>query len=342
MAHWDPWVVPDENCPIFVAAVTGDAGLGDQLETYIFSLSMAKLLNATLLVDGFAPEPTTPFGKVMVKHKGREEYPSIVEMLGIRITEHFHEASSYFIKPLRHRRITVREVLDIKERIEQSGNRTRYCNSVIFPNSFSCGGRCVYTNMSQALNMTWSHHLLKHVEPELRNNNASEVCKQGRPSKKVNLVWHVRSGDICLKCKNATYYSSLISMIQHAAGISSKQLQVTFVTQEPVKMLETAFPRAAFHTGTSMISSVCDIISSDIFVTTGSSLAVVAAFAPQPPIILEERRKEAKRTDLGRLHHIFPQDDPHVITMEDGVPTIPLRALREKLKSLKRLLEERG
>ena len=50
---WNPHVINNASCPKFVLAELGTEGMGDQLEHYLYSLNLAKLLDATLVVDGF-------------------------------------------------------------------------------------------------------------------------------------------------------------------------------------------------------------------------------------------------------------------------------------------------
>ena len=46
---WDPFTI-DKKCPKVVLAQTGQGGLGDQLEHYVFSLHIATLLHATIAI----------------------------------------------------------------------------------------------------------------------------------------------------------------------------------------------------------------------------------------------------------------------------------------------------
>jgi hypothetical protein len=111
------------------------------------------------------------------------------------------------------------------------------------------------------------------------------------------MVWHVRTGDVCLNCRTA-YYSGLFIQLQRALG--GRRAAVTFESQHPLKFggpRQLAdlpeFAGARFVVKDKLINTVCRFLTADVLLTTGSSLpAMVAAFAaPWAPIVVEERQK---------------------------------------------------
>lgn len=187
--------------------------------------------------------------------------------------------------------------------------------------------------------------------------------------RRLTVVWHVRTGDVCLRCRDTTYHEALLDLIMDAASLNSTdQVDLTFESQKPLPWLKEAFPWARYaaeappnpgnHNPPSSLSAssegggggtlkdaICHILLADVFVTSGSSLANVAAFAPGPPfggpgpLIFEERRKEASWTPGMTQHHIFT--DESAVLLEDGAPVSLTRAelrvlMRTHLESRRR------
>ena len=76
--EWNPHIINNASCPKFVLAELGSAGMGDQLEHYLYYLYLAKLLDATLVVDGFM---NGGFYNTNALHSGSTEYRWVAEHL---------------------------------------------------------------------------------------------------------------------------------------------------------------------------------------------------------------------------------------------------------------------
>ena len=50
MRRWNPYKI-NENCPVFVVCQPSQSGLGDKLEHYVYSMNVAKMYLATLIID---------------------------------------------------------------------------------------------------------------------------------------------------------------------------------------------------------------------------------------------------------------------------------------------------
>jgi len=135
--------------------------------------------------------------------------------------------------------------------------------------------------------------------------------------KRVNIVWHVRTGDISLH-NNVMYYNNFFSLLVGIFGIKRRKvkrlLNVVFESQHPIPFLNSSFPHATFNVAHNITSTVCNFLTSDVFISSGSSMSAVLAFAkPLHPIILEERRKEIN------WEHFIAQSSiqqPHMFTKE--------------------------
>ena len=50
MRTWNPYKI-NEKCPVFVVCQPSQSGLGDKLEHYVYSMNVAKMYLATLIID---------------------------------------------------------------------------------------------------------------------------------------------------------------------------------------------------------------------------------------------------------------------------------------------------
>jgi hypothetical protein len=83
---WNSDIV-EKLCPLFVLAKTGEGGPGDQLERYSYSLFLAKIFQATTIVEGFKVGP--------IHHSGTSEYLWIASQLfGIKMVHNLSYVSS--------------------------------------------------------------------------------------------------------------------------------------------------------------------------------------------------------------------------------------------------------
>ena len=113
--------------------------------------------------------------------------------------------------------------------------------------------------------------------------------------------------------------------------------------------LETVLKNVTFsRESRPLVQTFCNIISSDIFVSTGSSLALITAFLPEAsPILFEENKKHI----LGRIRprweggkhspkwlssrneHLFTTSENDAILLEDGVPVNSYQEMKRLLWS---------
>ena len=98
------------------------------------------------------------------------------------------------------------------EIIMNNGSSPRLpCNSVVRATMYDCGG-------------TWCSFVLKEIHEVkwiLKNNTFVSYCAKNklvfkRERGKINLLWHVRSGDLCIRCKDTRYFDSLLQLIHEA------------------------------------------------------------------------------------------------------------------------------
>jgi hypothetical protein len=297
-------------CPRYFLCDTGGRGLGDQLENYVFCSYCAKLLNATLVVNGFHEAPKKHHGSGM-------EYRDVALLLGIDFTLNKSTVEQH----LDAVELSFPQVHSLHEEIV-NGSRKSACNLLYTSHMKSCPGI-----RDRWCDFLPSYDSLKSTLWKLRRNHARQKCfDRGlgfKASSTVNIVWHVRAGDICLHCDDPQYYTSLYARLMTASPELLASHQLVFESQGTIDFLRNhdTFKHATFNSSPSVVESVCRFLTSDILITSGSSLpAFVAAFAPPwSPIVLEERRKEASVGDK-MAHHFFNEDE--AVLLEDGRPLL--------------------
>lgn len=278
--EWSPHDI-NETCPVFVIAHTGTSGFGDQLDKYIFYLNVAKILRATIVhKDNFAAGPS--------HHLSSSEYNSLAHFLDIpfkntesAVTERFHPKRLQLTFP------TVWKKYHINK------DNALPCGTIVDTDIYSCGDWCPYSAPQY-------YNFLRDVIWILRDNSVPAKCKKGglrvrTPAQSIiSIFWHVRTGDMCPLCSSPTYFSSLATKISDAVGPNAS-LEFSFSSQGKSDVLDfliPSFPSALLLTNLTLIEFSCRVFAADIFITGGSSLALIAAFAPPfSPIILEEKDK---------------------------------------------------
>eukprot|EP01036_Dinobryon_divergens_P033563 gene33563-43375_t len=187
---------------------------------------------------------------------------------------------------------------------------------------------------------TWCSFLLKEIHEVkwiLRNNSFASYCAKNkvgfkRERGRVNVLWHVRSGDLCIRCKDTGYFDSLLQLIRTAVQSKAQTLLHFESASNLSEIMEHYGSHASFFINRPIIESVCRMMTSDILVTSGSSLAYVAAISKtQLPLIMEEMRKEAQpqfHDTFGgsdsipeSLRHVFNEDE--AVLLINGRPIIP-------------------
>ena len=313
-SQWNPYEM-STDCPRIVLCETGRSGLGDQLERWVFCLHVSQMLNATLALHSESYSHSHG-------HIGVSEYRRAALLLGIQFK--FNQSLAPAPRSIRYEDLPSLGVecdWSIKGSIRSCGHGS-WCDNK--PNINSLGS------------VLWM----------LRQSNASTMCHAlnlawpRRSLGVINVMLHVRSGDICLRCKDVSYYKAIVDTIQRASGA---KLELRFESQNKLPELEAAFPNALF-TQSSIMEAVCGFLTADVLVTPGSSLSpFVAAFSlPWRPVVFEELRKE-----VGVVERMLPRtfpvrrhfySDSEAFLMENGRLTLNQMELSRLLRT--RLMTE--
>ena len=298
------------SCQNYFLCNTGGGGLGDQLEHYIYCLYCAKLLNASVVLNGFHGGPAI--------HQGTSEYRDAATLLGI-----VSIVNTSYVEHLNFRSLELSfpEILSLHNGV-YNGSLNAACNIVYISDIYSCPDV-----RSRWCDFLPTYDSLKAVLWKLRHSQARQKCVDRglgfNFSSVVNIVWHVRVGDICLHCNDLNYYSSLYSRLLTASSTLSTSHHLVFESQGKLEFLEQheMFKWATFNYNSTLMETICRFLTSDVLITSGSSFPpFVAAFAPPwTPIVLEERRKEAP-VGSSMAHHFFNEEE--AVLLDDGEPLL--------------------
>ena len=150
----------------------------------------------------------------------------------------------------------------------------------------------------------------------------------------LNLAWHVRKGDVTLHASDEKYYTRILARVLEGISMTwndiGGKIRVRFVSEDDIPNVEKAIPYAEYQHGLTLLEDVCTLLTSDILITDGSSLAYVAAFGSYDrPLLIEERRKEMNihmeegkfvsgKMKGARQEHLFSENS--AILLDDGFP----------------------
>ena len=304
-----------DSCHVQVDCELGHAGLGDQLEHLVHYLHVSKLLNATCRYASDVFTLENRWAKETLaksQHHGMSEYLAVAQLLGINTTN-----AVPFDEPFKRQPLTYQEAVELHERL-QNGSALPACGTLYEVSLYSCKDA-----RNHFCDFRLGYDSLTNVIWDLRRNAARTECTNKGLSLSrhpVHIVWHVRTGDVCLHCNAsfASYYTDLAAKLKSLLKIpvrfifEAQSHQVDFLKEDSI------FKDAVFNTDAALMATVCRFLTSQILITTGSSFPVyLAAFsAPWSPIIIEEERKEADYgADVYRKHFFNSEE---AILMRQG------------------------
>eukprot|EP01036_Dinobryon_divergens_P022139 gene22139-30375_t len=317
LESWLPFKV-NESCPIFaVESNHGDYGFGDQFERYVHLLNIARLLRATAV----------PTFNNNTGHVGGLEYIKLAQLMNINMDLH-NEYTKYNIS--HHFSFSLNDVERIHAEILSSSNGSSPrlpCHSVVRVTMYDCNGTWCPFVVKEIHEVKW---ILKHnfFVSHCAKNKIGFKRERGR----VNVLWHVRSGDLCIRCKDPRYFDALLQQIGSALQSRANTVLHIESAWNLSELVEHYGGRSLFFINRPIIETVCRMLTADILITSGSSLAYVAAISKgQLPLIMEEMRKEALpqfshiwgggSAIRESLRHVFNEDE--AVLLSNGRPIMP-------------------
>ena len=123
-------------------------------------------------------------------------------------------------------------------------------------------------------------------------------------SNTLNVVWHIRTGDVCLHCTNASKYERLYNFIAETVGLNLKHRINNIVVHKQdsrVPLLFQNISNVTLHTDTNVGLAIRMFRQADILVTTGSSFSnTVALFTNlHKPLVFQTLDKDSELPEDG-------------------------------------------
>jgi len=290
-------------------------------------LHVAKLLNGTAVVTngfhngGFGFTDKKGVQRVG-RHPGSNEYHDLALLLGINV---------FSLPETQVLRLSWPDVVFLHE-YSIRGSSKPLCNTTVYSDYWSCPGirwcgfRVPYDSVAV-------------VKTELLSGGAREKCIARGMGFRSDLTtlkvsWHLRNGDICLHCDDANEYVTRIYDALLGSPTFAANHDIYFessVEMHAISLQVAAHANFHYFVNASLVETVCRFLTSDVLITSGSSLPVmVAAFSrPWYPIVIEEQRKEAAWVPHIQKH-MLPAES--AFQMADGRPTSP--TFVERLESV--------
>jgi len=131
-----------------------------------------------------------------------------------------------------------------------------------------------------------------------------------------------------LYCDDVKYIKKIQEFVLSILGIQNEidKGYVNFFIESQDKIpIEKSF-KDIYFSNNNLKTVVCNFMTSDIYVGTGSSLTSVLAYSSQnSPIIIEEKRKNIKKSSDGLIYplqnsHFFSEGES--ILLYDGIPIL--------------------
>jgi hypothetical protein len=139
----------------------------------------------------------------------------------------------------------------------------------------------------------------------------------------VNVVWHLRTGDICLKCGDSDYFGKITRFIEDGLNKTVEAKHVmTYQHRDDNRIKDvSSVMHADVFTSSVIEDVVCLFLRADILVTTGSSFPTAIAQFTRPfqPIVFVEINKDyAQETLKPDIRDPYLMSGSSTFRMENG------------------------
>ena len=264
-------------CPKFLRMDFSNAGFGDQMNRLIYLYTVALVSKATVVVDDKYGQPSV--------HK-KDGYMDLFEKFG------------FPSNPLRESEVnskypeTVWSSLSLSKVALQNPSvfDSMPCGSGIRTSILSCGFWCP---------LALSHYIEIMAQPiisELIKRRNSTLNERIYPLRndRVNIVWHIRTGDICLRCLDLSFINNVKGFLRNVTVNVPSQNIIVHQKDIRVHAIFNASRDTIFYTNGNPENAVKLFLNADILVITGSSFpAMVAWLTPlhQPLVLLSEKKE---------------------------------------------------
>jgi len=283
------------TCPRFVFLTTGIEGFGDQLSRAFTLLAAAKVLGATAVFDDF-------FGMQSRHHSNG--YKILFRELGFPTEQivnmtRANQLGVRWVEPLTLDTILMAPVPGLN----------RHDSALRDPSTLLACGAGVQTDIESCKQGKYSkvwcpskltgriQSIIRPILDEMTANRGP-LLRSRHPLLRddhVNIVWHVRTGDICIRCGDISFYKTVDSFLRQAfTEIVPFQNIVIHMADPALDERFQSLHKATHFTGEDPMDAINLFLNADVLVTLGSSFATLTSWPNsfQQPLILQSEKKE--------------------------------------------------
>lgn len=268
----------NQTCPRLVYMNVSNDGFGDQLNHVYAIMAAAHALDATPVVDD-------SFGKHHNKHWS-QGYKRLFDLMGFPHLRTYSEANTAAM--------TWQDDMLDNLLVEKP---TLSCNSGMRTGLYTC-------QVNQELNIFCPNKISSLIEStikpyleDLAQLTSSSLTEPSWPINldAVNVVWHLRTGDICLLCDANAIFTTISNFVTSAIG--PVKYQNIIVSSNHQRAVETAkvLRNVVIFNHEDPVEAARVFLTADILITMGSSFAPMVCWPTRlyRPLILQMPSKES-------------------------------------------------
>lgn len=290
MTSWVDLIAVNAACPRFLVVNVVDEGMGDMITRLLMGVAVAVNLKATLVFYHefwrYSNHLESGYGNIFETELG-------IPFLEVKLYKFIEHTYKPFIIPGH-----VHADFGI---YSQRNYFDKYpCNSLVHlaATCYGPGDWCSWYISSNLQSLT------KAVVDDSIRRIPSYPLVEPLDQRVLNIVWHMRTGDVCLHCTNASKFEKVHKFIESILGPALANRTRTIVVHMADKRIPELFkniPNAIMYTNREERNAIRLFRQTDILVTTGSSFPnSVSVFTPlHRPIIFQTLDKDAETADHG-------------------------------------------
>ena len=313
-------------------------GLGDRVNRLLYSVTVAKRLDATLILETNSHNYLIHRRYGLLRHAGVSEYMSIMkEFLGFNFSSNMS-----IIQPLLAKKKAKRIHFGDLENLTTK-SRAVECETIFESTIESCGPRrdtwCYTAIYGIKEKLKWYRKVHMKTLPAQKCNE--KVLGFSSNSKLLNIHMHIRNGDVCYHCDEIWYFRYLLNAALNPFGLNESshdlydQVNIVVDAENHLSHHASRFPRIQFFSkeskaNGSFVQVFCRFATSDVHVGSGSSLDTVGVFFPDDhPVIFEENRHA--RSSKVADEYIFTENE-NIVRLRNGKMITPMHKTVQLLK----------
>lgn len=290
MTSWVDLITVDAACPRFLVVNMVDEGMGDMIARLLMGMAVAVNLKATLVFYHefwrYSNHLESGYGNIFETELG-------IPFLEVKLFKFIEHTYKPFIVPGKIN-------ADFGIYSQQNYFDKYQCNSLVHLSTgcFGPGNWCTWYIGSNIQMLT------KPVVDDSIRRIPSHPLIEPLDRKVLNIVWHMRTGDICLHCTNASKFEKVHKFIESVLGPDLANRTRTIVVHMADKRIPELFkniPNTIMYTNREERNAIRLFRQTDILVTTGSSFPnSVSIFTPlHRPVVFQTLDKDAETAEHG-------------------------------------------